>query len=198
MADEEALLRPWVQDMREASQAEAAKLLNVSKRRVERAREVIEKGVPDLVDAVEHGDVKVSTAAEFAKAVPPQDQARLIDEHGSPASAVKATVKAKADRAAVRTPKPVPDPKPAADRAERDRSHRERWNQLSGLLQAFLALDHSGTPAQVAKAVMRLETDTTSTVSRLRLVAAFANEVVIRMEDAKASGKNGKTSATAE
>jgi hypothetical protein len=68
---------------------------------------VIEKGVPDLVDAVEHGDVKVSAAAEFAKAVPPLDQARLIAEAGSPAAAVKAasTLKrspsdiAKADRA---------------------------------------------------------------------------------------------------
>jgi hypothetical protein len=42
------------------SQARAAELLKVSKRRVERSHEVIEKGVPDLVDAVEGGDVKVS------------------------------------------------------------------------------------------------------------------------------------------
>jgi hypothetical protein len=106
----------------ETSQAKAAKLLNVNKRRVERAREVIDKGVPDLVDAVEQGDVKVSAAAEFANKVPPLDQARLIAQHGSPAAAVNATrqndVKARADRAAFKTPKPVPDVTPAADGAE--------------------------------------------------------------------------------
>ena len=106
----------------ETSQAKAAKLLNVNKRRVERAREVIDKGVPDLVDAVEQGEVKVSAAAEFANKVPPLDQARLIAQHGSPAAAVNATrqndVKARADRAAFKTPKPVPDVTPAADRAE--------------------------------------------------------------------------------
>jgi hypothetical protein len=106
----------------ETSQAKAAKLLNVSKRRVERAREVIDKGVPDLVDAVEQGEVKVSAAAEFANKVPPLDQARLIAQHGSPAAAVNATrqndVKARADRAAFKTPKPVPDVTSAADRAE--------------------------------------------------------------------------------
>jgi hypothetical protein len=106
----------------ETSQAKAAELLNVSKRRVERAREVIEKGVLDLVDAVEQGEVKVSAAAEFANKVPPLDQARLIAQHGSPAAAVNATrqndVKARADRAAFKTPKPVPDVTPAADRAE--------------------------------------------------------------------------------
>jgi hypothetical protein len=106
----------------ETSQAKAAKLLNVNKRRVERAREVIDKGVPDLVDAVEQGEVKVSAAAEFANKVPPLDQARLIAQHGSPAAAVNATrqndVKARADRAAFKTPTPVPDVTSAADRAE--------------------------------------------------------------------------------
>ena len=69
--------------------------------------------------------MKVAAAAEFTKTISPQDQARLIDEYGSPASAVKAAVKAKADRASVRMEKPVPDPSAAADRAER-RSQRHR------------------------------------------------------------------------
>jgi ParB-like chromosome segregation protein Spo0J len=101
------------------SQSKAAELLNVNKRRVERAREVVDHGVPDLVDAVKRGDVKVSAAAEFAKETPPLEQQRQIVEHGTPAAAVKATVKAKADRAAHKTPKPKPDVAPAADRAER-------------------------------------------------------------------------------
>ena len=102
----------------ERSQARAAELLKVSKRRVERSHEVIEKGVPDLVDAVKGGEVKVSAAAEFAKAPPPLDQARLIVEHGSPAAALKAMVKAAADRAEKAMPRKVPDPRAAADRAE--------------------------------------------------------------------------------
>jgi hypothetical protein len=96
----------------------AAKLLNVSVRSGQRARYVKDHGTPDLVDAVKHGDVRVAAAAEFAKQNPPLDQHRLIAEHGSPAAAVQATVKAKADRAASKMPRPVADPKPAADRAE--------------------------------------------------------------------------------
>jgi hypothetical protein len=136
----------------------AAKLLNVSVRSGQRARYVKDHGTPDLVDAVKHGDVRVTAAAEFAKQNPPLDQHRLIAEHGSPAAAVKAKVKAKADRAVSKMPRPVADPKPAADRAERDQIHR----------------------------------------SHLRRVAAFANEVVFRMENANASAKDRKTAARAE
>jgi hypothetical protein len=89
------------------SQTKAAELLNVNKRRVERSRELIERGVPDLVDAVDRREVKVTAAVEFAKENPPIDQARLIAEAGSPAAAVKTTSTlkrspsdiAKADRA---------------------------------------------------------------------------------------------------
>jgi len=123
----------------ETSQAKAAELLKVSKRRVERSHEVIEKGVPDLVDAVERHDVKVSAAAEFAKAVPPLDQQRLIVEHGSAAAAVKATVKAKADRAANKIRKPVRNPKASADRAEIKTAAKAASsdNTLVGLLVSF-------------------------------------------------------------
>jgi hypothetical protein len=100
------------------TQQEAAKTLKVGKRSVERGRVVQEQGVPDLVAAVDKGDVKVKPAAEFAQATPPLDQARLIAEHGSPAAAVQATVKAKADRAMSKMPRPGANPKPAADRAE--------------------------------------------------------------------------------
>ena len=45
------------------SQPAAAKLLNVGRASVQRAREVIDHGVPELVRAVERGDVSISSAA---------------------------------------------------------------------------------------------------------------------------------------
>lgn len=53
------------------TQAEAAEMLNVGKRSVERAREVQERGVPALSAAVDAGEVSVSAAAEVARL--PQD-----------------------------------------------------------------------------------------------------------------------------
>jgi hypothetical protein len=100
-----------------ATQDVAAKLLNVSVRSGQRVRYVKDHGTPDLVDAVKHGDVRVATAAKFAKQNQPLDQHRLIAEHGS-AAAVQATVKAKADRAVSKMPRPAADPKRAADRAD--------------------------------------------------------------------------------
>jgi ParB-like chromosome segregation protein Spo0J len=100
IADKLAMLRegrPSETASRDAiTQSKAASLLEVSRPSVQRARYVREHGVPDLVDAVKRGNVKIRPAAEFASAVPPLDQQRLIAEHGSPAAAVKATVKAKA------------------------------------------------------------------------------------------------------
>lgn len=60
-----------------ATQAEAATLLNVSKRNVERARQVKEKGVPALAAAVAAGEVAVSAAAEVAK-LPKEEQAAVV------------------------------------------------------------------------------------------------------------------------
>lgn len=49
-----------------ASQESAAQLVNVSRRLVQRARRVREKGVPELVAAVQSGEVSVTAAAEVA------------------------------------------------------------------------------------------------------------------------------------
>jgi hypothetical protein len=143
------------------SQAKAAELLNVSKRRVERSREVIEKGVPDLVDAVEHGEVKASAAAEFAEQNLPIEQARLIAEAGSAAAAVKASkpnVKAKADRAASKMPRPVADPKPAADRAEaRARLDAVRATYVAAVEAAHLTVTQRTN--EIRMVVRQLDTD---------------------------------------
>jgi hypothetical protein len=69
--------------------AGAAAMLNVGERSVERAKSVQRDGVPDLVNAVEQGEVSVSAAAQFAKQ-PKEDQAEQIAAAATPADAVKA------------------------------------------------------------------------------------------------------------
>lgn len=51
---------------------DAAKLLNVSPRTVESGSRVLSHGTPELVQAVENGEIKVSTAATLTKL--PADQ----------------------------------------------------------------------------------------------------------------------------
>jgi hypothetical protein len=68
----------------------AAGMLNVGKASIERAKSVQRDGTPDLIAAVEQGDVAVSAAADFAKQ-PREDQASQIADFGSPAAAVKAS-----------------------------------------------------------------------------------------------------------
>ena len=53
----------------EMSQQQAADLLNVSKRNVERATVVRKEGTPELVTAVEQGRASVSAAADMASGV---------------------------------------------------------------------------------------------------------------------------------
>lgn len=48
------------------SQADAAKMLNVSRASVQSARKVLDRGVPELVEQVERGEIAVSTAAAIA------------------------------------------------------------------------------------------------------------------------------------
>lgn len=58
------------------TQPDAARMLNVSLPTVQRARVVLDHGAPELVDAVERGDVAVSTASEIARV--PHDEQRAI------------------------------------------------------------------------------------------------------------------------
>src|SRR5262245_25368360 len=70
------------------SQAEAAKLLGVSKRAVERACEVRNHGVPELDDAVKRGEASISAAAVVASL--PEDEQRKVLADGAMAVAAKA------------------------------------------------------------------------------------------------------------
>ena len=59
------------------SQAKAATLLNVSRSGVQRAREVLNEGTPELVKAVEAGRVSVSAAADVAT-LPKAEQTEIV------------------------------------------------------------------------------------------------------------------------
>jgi len=69
------------------SQGNAATLLNVSRSAVQRARVVYTNGDPDLVNAVERGDVAVSAAAEVASL--PVEWQRVIVTNGDVSEAAK-------------------------------------------------------------------------------------------------------------
>ena len=68
------------------TQAEAAEMLNVGKRSVERARIVLDEGTHELIDAVERGEKSVTAAlreakpAKPAKSNPPETAPDLADE----------------------------------------------------------------------------------------------------------------------
>jgi ParB-like chromosome segregation protein Spo0J len=71
------------------SQAKAAKLLNVPKRKVERVAKVINTGAPELVAAVEQGEVSISAAAAVAT-LPVEKQEQAV---AAGPEAVKAAAK---------------------------------------------------------------------------------------------------------
>jgi hypothetical protein len=89
------------------TQAEAASMLKVSERSVRTAGAVIDKAVPEIVTAVENGDVSVSAAAQFVKQ-PKEEQAKQIVESAKPADAVKAF----RDRRQIRSAEAVGDDGP--------------------------------------------------------------------------------------
>lgn len=58
---------------------DAAALVNVSPRSVESAARVLERGAPELVEAVDRGEVAVSAAAEIAR-LPRETQAQAVQQ----------------------------------------------------------------------------------------------------------------------
>ena len=72
------------------SQADAAKLLNVSPKTVERASKLVGSGIPELVTKAEQGKVKVSAAVNFVEKPEQERQKLLADKAGDIVKAVNA------------------------------------------------------------------------------------------------------------
>jgi hypothetical protein len=135
--------------------ATVAKLGKVSPRTISTAKALKRDAIPAVVDAVQRGEVPIAQAAAFANQTPPLDQARLVAEHGTPANAVKATVKGKADRAIGPKPKPVPDVSPAADRAEQAAGAKQAASAPARFIDAIENLEH----IDVSAAILRMSDD---------------------------------------
>ncbi|HTI78949.1 MAG TPA: MT-A70 family methyltransferase [Acetobacteraceae bacterium] len=70
------------------TQDDAASMLNVSRRGVQRAKIVRDKGSPELIEAVEQGDIAVSLAAKITE-LPPAKQRDVVAEPKTAVGAVK-------------------------------------------------------------------------------------------------------------
>lgn len=88
------------------NQAQAARLLGVSRRLVQHARVVADRGTPELVGAVESGDMAVSTAAELAK-LPAAAQRQALTKTPEEIRAIADEVKARIRQAGVCGPSAV-------------------------------------------------------------------------------------------
>lgn len=71
LASIEAKSQDWI------SQVEAARLLNVGRATVQRAKGVVENGAPELVEAVDSGKIKLNEAERIAK-LPHEQQCQLV------------------------------------------------------------------------------------------------------------------------
>lgn len=129
------------------TQPQAAELLNVGERSVRHARAVIERGAPELVAAVEKGEVSVSAAAVVAKTVPKEQQAALV--------AQKAV--AKAAKQARAKPKPEPEPEPDHDMdeigAELANDLEDAHKEILALQAQVKALTTGDTEAELARQI---------------------------------------------
>ena len=93
--------------------ADAAEMLNVSKRSIARAHKVIDLGVPELVEKMDRGEIAVSTAAVIAEA--PEDvQRKAIAEHDKKAVVEAAKEIKRAKQLVARTAEPEPVIEPIA------------------------------------------------------------------------------------
>jgi N6-adenosine-specific RNA methylase IME4/predicted DNA-binding protein (UPF0251 family) len=83
-----------------ATQADAAAMFNVGKRTVERARKVLDKAVPEVVAAVDAGNMTVTQATKVATAEPKIQKRIVAIAKAEKISVVEASRKVKADEIA--------------------------------------------------------------------------------------------------
>ena len=124
---------------------QAAAMLSVGRGTVEAAAKVLKHGTPELVDAVERGDVAVSAAAAVAS-LPAEDQREAVA-----GGAVAIREKAKAIREAkpkAPTPPPAPTRHPVLDEIDGAADLRALDAAFNRVALAGLSEDDSATAAE--------------------------------------------------
>jgi hypothetical protein len=74
--DRKSIKAPIGALMTSLTQDQAADLVGASRRNTQRAREVREKGAPELLEAVKRGEVSLNAASQAVKLMPPEKQPR--------------------------------------------------------------------------------------------------------------------------
>lgn len=133
----------------EVSQAQAAEMLNVSERSVRTAKTVLEHGAPELMAAVESGEVAVSAAAAVAT-LPKDEQAAVVAEGPK-------AVKAKAKE--VRDAKAADAGDSAAPEADPDAKLRRELSKLThaALVDDLIAARHARAEDRATIADLKTE-----------------------------------------
>lgn len=132
------------------SQEEAADLVNVSRRSVQSARKVLDHGVPELVAAVERGDIAVSVAGDLA-GLPAAEQRKAAT--GGRYTAQSRVMEIRHERAAAREERREAKARESAEKlvhidAGQQRESRHTEVFFDDLRQA--ALESEGLPSVIA------------------------------------------------
>ncbi|MEH3108973.1 MAG: ParB N-terminal domain-containing protein [Agrobacterium cavarae] len=158
------------------SQPEAAKMLNVSERSVRTAKQVQKSGAPELIQAVEKGEISVSAAALFAKE-PIEVQQEVISkaEEKQLEKALKQYQHAKVEHEKASKLKPAP-PLTDEEIAERERifGTREVRSVLMDIITAGEATAKMPPPEVVADSVpAAMENLITENINAMREVSKW-------------------------
>lgn len=172
------------------SQAQAADMLNVSERSVRTAKTVLEQGAPELVAAVEKGEVSVSAAAAVSE-LPQEEQAAVVAEGPK---AVKA--KAKEVKEAKQPPVVIPA---APDEDPETAKLRREIGKLTtdAMIDEIIGLRADLADAKAKANTLKSERDDLK--SRLAdLTADDQQEVIRRLQASLKSAENAKWRAVEE
>ena len=170
------------------SNAEAAKTFNVSERSVRMAKKVQAKGVTELTEAVDRGEVSVSAAAEVAR-LPEDEQAELV-EAGPDAIKAKAAELRNAPKADAED-----ETGDDAFLAALDEAEQEADADVADKTADIKTNDHGRTEAPSPEPMSDEERQARKGLSTLSLIGLKDEIVGLRIENAELRAEQGQYEA---